>query len=358
MPAMNTHTTVRWGVLATARIATQVAAAIDAVPGAEVVAVASRSAERADVWAKQHGIDRSHGSYQALLDDDEVDVIYIPLPPSMHAEWTVRCAEAGKHVLCEKALAMNAVEGEEMAAACRENRVQLMDATMWVHHPRSADMMRPIRNGEIGELRHVASAFSFMIEPYLKGKPSHMAGDPRSGSLSLDAIMAHEMRFQRALGGGALFDLGWYNVRVALWAFGAVPARVFATARYQHGVDVNLNAIMWYDDERVATFDCGYDVTRRKWFEVAGTAGSIVCDDFLRPEKVDRPRFWLHDQEGGAAEHVSAAVQQEQCMIDRFCQLVRSGTPDASWPTISIANQRVCDALAESARTGKIVEIP
>jgi len=355
--AVKTDTTVRWGILATARIASQVASAIAATPGAEVVAVASRSAERAAAWAEQHGVPRSHASYQALLEDDDVDVVYIPLPPSMHAEWTIRSAESGKHVLCEKALAMNAVEGAEMAAACHEHNVQLMDATMWVHHPRAVEMLRPIQNGEIGELRHVASAFSFMIDPYLQSKPSHMAGDPSSETLSLDRIVAHELRFQRSLGGGALFDLGWYNVRVALWAFGAMPARVFATARYQHDVDINLNAIMWYDDDRVATFDCGYDVTRRKWFEVAGTAGSVVCDDFLRPEKIDRPRFWLHDQDGNAAEHVSAPVQQEQCMIDRFCQIVRSGTLESQWPEISVANQRVCDAVAESARTGKVVEI-
>jgi len=357
MPTMNRTKTVRWGILGTARIATQVAGAIGATPGAEVAAVASRSTKRAEIWAKQHGVARSYGNYWAMLDDEGLDAIYIPLPPSMHAEWTIRCAEAGKHVLCEKALAMNASEGEEMAAACRENDVQLMDATMWVHHPRAADMLRPIQNGTIGELRRVTSAFSFMIEPYLKNNPPHMAGDPQTGSVSFDRIVANELRFQRGLGGGALFDLGWYNVRVALWAFGDLPSRVSATARYRYDVDINLSATMWYDDDRVAAFDCGYDVSRRKWFEVVGTAGSVVCDDFLRPWDVERPRFWIHHESGQPQEHVSAAPIQEQCMIDRFCQIVRSGELDASWPSITIANQRVCDAVAKSARSGEIVEV-
>ena len=357
MATMSQTETVRWGILSTARIATKIAEAIGASDGAEVSAIASRSLERAEFWAREHGVPRTCADYQALLDDDQLDAIYVPLPPSMHAEWTIRCAEAGKHVLCEKPLAMNVTEAEEMAAACRENNVQLMDATMWVHHPRTADMFQPIADGTLGELRRVTSAFSFDLEPYLETNPPHAAIDPQTGQTRSELVAANEFRLQRDMGGGALMDLGWYNVRVALWAMGELPREVFAKARYRNDVDINMNALMWYDDNRTVAFDCGYDLGRRKWFEVVGTKSSLVCDDFLSPWDPDRPRFWTHDEAGQSHEHVSAADIQEVCMIERFCQIVRSGELDESWPQISVAAQRVCDAVNESARSGQVVEI-
>ena len=354
---MSELNTIRWGILSTARIATKVSQAINATPGAEVAAVASRSADRAASWAKQHGIRRSYESYQALLDDDELEAIYIPLPPSMHAEWTIRAAEAGKHVICEKPIAINVTQAEEMAAACRENNVQLMDATMWVHHPRAADMLRPIQDGTLGEMRRVTAAFGFVIEPYLEQKPPHLARDPDTGQVNLEEIVNHELRFQRDLGGGALLDTGWYCVRVALWAFGDLPRQVFAKARYRHDVDINLSGLMWYDNDRVAAIDCGYDLAVRKWFEIAGTKGSLVCDDFLNPWNPEKPRFWVHEEPGKADERVSTAAIQEQCMIENFCDIIRSGQLDPTWPAASIANQRICDALDESARSESVVDV-
>ena len=354
---MNQPASVLWGILGTARIATKVAAAIDATEGSEVIAVASRSQERADFWSRQHGIAGSYGSYEALIDDPQVEAVYVPLPPSLHAEWTIRSAEAGKHVLCEKPLAMTVADAEEMAAACRANNVQLMDATMWVHHPRAADMLRPIQAGTLGQLRRVTSAFGLALEPYLLRNPPHRAYEAQTGKATSDRIAANEFRFQRQHGGGAMLDLGWYNVRAALWALGGLPQRVFATARYRNDVDMNLSALMWYDNDRMASFDCGFDLSPRKWLEVVGTAGSLVCDDFTRPWDSQRPRFWLHGEGGKAEEHFSAAVNQEQCMIDRFCQIVRSGELDDTWPHISIANQRVCDAIAASARQERAIEV-
>ena len=353
---MSELATIRWGILSTARIATKVADAIHATDGAEVTAVASRTSDRAAQWAAKHNVQRFYDDYQSLLTDEELDAIYIPLPPSMHAEWTIRCAEAGKHVLCEKPLAMNVSEAEEMAAACRENNVQLMDAVMWVHHPRATDMLKPIKDGSLGELRRVTTAFSFDIEPYLTTKPPHMAIDSETGQATVESVKQHELRFSKELGGGSLLDLGWYNVRVALWALSDLPRRVFAVARYRNDVDMNMNAMMWYDDERVVSFDCGYDMAHRKWFEVAGHVGSVVCDDFLVPWDLERPRFWRHEGVT-STEHVSASAVQEQCMVENLCNVIRSGELNTSWPQITVANQRVCDAVAQSARTGQIVEI-
>jgi predicted dehydrogenase len=253
----------------------------------------------------------------------------------MHAEWTIKAAERGKHVLCEKPLAMNVREAEAMAAACREHGVQLMDGVMWLHHPRARDMLRPIQDGTLGRLRRVTSAFTFCW----------------------DEIPHADFRLRRESGGGSLYDLGWYSVGAALWAFGALPERVYGTARYYNDIDMSFSGLLWFADERMSSFDSGFDTGMRKWLEVAGTAGSLVCDDFTRAWNEDRPRFWLHGPQGKTAEHVSASPSQEVCLIEDFCAIVRSGRLNDHWPQIAVATQRMCDALDRSARTGEAVEL-
>ncbi|MDA0831781.1 MAG: Gfo/Idh/MocA family oxidoreductase [Planctomycetota bacterium] len=326
---------LRWGIIGTARIATKVAEAIHGATGAELVAVASRDKLRAAEWATAHRVPVSYGHYDELLNDPDIDAVYIPLPPSMHCEWTIRAAEKKKHVLCEKPLAMTAAEGEEMWAACRVNGVQLMDGVMWLHHPRTAAMKANIRDGSLGKICKVTSGFSFCWNP-----------------LPLENI-----RMQYDLGGGSLGDLGWYCVGVALWSLNKQPVRVFGSGRYVQNVDVHFNALMWYDDECVASFDCGFDTTHRKWFELAGTECSLVCDDFVKPRSLEKIRFWLHRGDDDVTETVSAPLVQEVCMIEDFCQIVRSGEFNDHWPRIAIETQRVCDALDRSARSGQVVDL-
>ncbi len=131
---------VPWGILGTANIAAGVGQAMDAAQGAELVAVASRDGERARSWGAARGLQRTYAGYEALLEQDDIEAVYIPLPPSLHMEWTIKAAERGKHVLCEKPLAANAAEARAMVSACRANQVQLMDGVMWVHHRRTAMM--------------------------------------------------------------------------------------------------------------------------------------------------------------------------------------------------------------------------
>ena len=330
----NTVQTTRFGVLGTARIATKVGAAIHKASNAELTAVASRDAQRAAAWADEHGATRSYGSYAALIDDPDLDAIYIPLPPSMHAEWTIKAAEAGKHVLCEKPLAMSVTETEEMAAACRENNVQLLDGVMWVHHPRADDMRKPIVDGSLGTVRRMTSAFTF------------------NNDLPLT-----DLRMQRELGGGSMLDLGWYCVRATLWAFGELPRRVWADARYKNDVDVNFSGLMWYDNDRMASFDSAFDTGLRKWFEVAGTEASLVCDDFVHPWDESKPRFWLHNPDGKMEERVSTSDIQEVKMVECLANIAQTGELEDLWTNDAIATQRICDALDQSARSGKIVEL-
>ncbi len=331
-----TKNIIRWGILGTAKIATKVSRAIRLAERNEMVAIASRTTERAKSWAREHQVDRAYGSYEALIDDPEIDAVYIPLPPSMHRDWTIRAAERGKHVLCEKPITANVTEAIEMADACRRHGVQLMDGVMWVHHERTTAMRQHLDGWALGRLRHISAAFSF----------------------HWDEIPDDNIRLQSDLAGGSLGDLGYYCVRAIWWAFGELPRRVFATARYYRDVDMNLSALLWFDGDRSASFNCGFDTVYRKWFEIAGTHGSLVCDDFVVPWKEETARYWTHDLDGKPTEHKIDGCVQEARMIANFSDAFRSGTFNERWPADAIATMRVCDALAKSARSSQAVDLP
>lgn len=326
---------VRWGILSTANIATKVCRALDRAANATPLAVASRSAERAREWAREHGVERSYGSYEELLRDPEIDAVYIGLPPSMHHEWTIKAAEAKKHVLCEKPLALNLWQAEEMAQACIRNGVNLMDGVMWVHHIRTPQMRGHLESGELGDLRRITSAFCFRW----------------------DELPRDNIRLNRELGGGCLGDLGWYCVRATWWALGVLPERVFATARFVNDVTFNLSATMWFPEHRMASFDCGFDIVMRQWLEIAGTKKNLVCDDFVLPWNTAQSRYWLHDGQGGNATFVVGDCTQEMRMIEHFSQHVQSGQHNTHWIAEALTTQRICDALEESARSGRIVHL-
>jgi predicted dehydrogenase len=324
---------LRIGVLGTGRITRKIGPAIARVAGAELAAVGSRDGERAAAWAAEQGATRSHGSYAALLDDPEIDAVYVALPPSLHREWTVRAAERGLHVLCEKPLAPSFGEAAEMVAACRQHGVQLLDGVMWVHTPRAALMRAVIDSDTLGEVRRVTSAFSF---------PAGWGAD--------------EHRFKADLGGGCLLDLGWYSVGVSLWAFGELPESVAGWATWRDGTDRAFTGMLRYGDGRTAGFDCGFELAARRWVEVAGRAGSLVCDDFVRPWDAATPRFWTHGDYGKAAEHRCEPFGQEECLVEAFCRLVRT-EPDHFWGERALRVQRVCEALLKAAREGRAVEL-
>jgi D-xylose 1-dehydrogenase (NADP+, D-xylono-1,5-lactone-forming) len=325
---------VRFGVLGTAKIAIKVGQAIKDAASAELASIGSRNIETAKAWGIQHGAPRAFGSYQEVLSDQNIDAVYIPLPPSLHCEWTVKAAEAGKHVLCEKPTALNSREVATMFAACKANGVQFMDGTMWSHHPRTAEMKAVLKSGKLGRLRRITSAFTVNI-----------------------ADTPGQIRFNPALGGGAIYDLGWYCVRAALWAFDELPQRVYATGEYHQGVDINAAVMMWFSNQRTAAFDCGFDMGLRKWFEVAGEEGSLVCDDFPAPTNIDAPRFWTHDEIGNSDTHLSVGVVQQTEMVQRFCEIACAGTLEERWFNESLDTQRVVDALLKSLQLKKEVEV-
>ncbi|MFY9254999.1 MAG: Gfo/Idh/MocA family oxidoreductase [Fuerstiella sp.] len=330
-----TQTSIRFAILGTAKIAKTVGPKIHTACGAELVGIASRDAAKAEAFAAELQAPVSYGSYQAALDDPNIDAVYIPLPPSMHAEWTTKAAKAGKHVLCEKPMARNAAESQQMIDVCQQHNVVLLDGVMWYHTPRATAIRDYVDSGQLGDLRQMTSVFTFRW----------------------DTIPMDNLRMHREMGGGALLDLGWYCVGSALWLLNEMPHKVQAHAQWTNDVDVRLNAFMWFSNNKVTTIECGFDTVRRRWFEIAGSQQNLVCDDFTRPWKADKPRFWTHDNDGNATEHLLQHQPQEKLMIEAFCDLIRTGNINHPWLQLSQKTQTVCDALDRSARTNAAIDL-
>lgn len=325
---------VRWGIIGTASIADKIGKAIANADGARLIGIASRDIAKAEAWADERNVPARFGSYESILDDDNIDAVYIPLPPSMHMEWTINAAEKGKHVLCEKPLAMDVRQVEAMRDVCRHNEVLLMDGAMWVHHLRTTSMKKQLDNGALGTLRRVTAAFTFK-----------MAAD-----------QSENIRLQRDLGGGSLGDLGYYPIRAILWAFEELPLAVFAAAREESGVDLNVSALLWFDDDRMAAFDCSFDTYSRQWFEIAGTEGSLVCDDFVVPAADEPARYWLHQKRMAETKTV-AVCRQEVLMIEAFSAAISAGERNQSWVEDALKTTVVCEALRRSWTTGQRIEL-
>ena len=327
---------IRIGIMSTARITKTVVPQMIASEHAEVVAVASRSFGKARSFADEFGIPDALDSYDKLLSDSNIDAVYIPLPPSMHCEWTIKAAAAGKHILCEKPLAVDARQAQQMIDAAIRHKVVLLDAVMWYHTARARAMKDIVTSGQLGDVRQVTSAFTFPGQ----------------------ALAEDNLRFSAALGGGSLLDVGWYCVGMSLWMLQQMPSRVFATAQWRDGIDMRMNGMLWFPNGQMATFESGFDAVRRRWMEVAGTNGALVCDDFTKPWNVDKPRFWFHNADGTSDQNIVPHPPIELCLTDAFCDLIRTADINHEWLTLSLQTQKVCDALLKSARSGVVESLP
>ena len=320
---------IRWGVISTANIGrAAVNPAIQASSNGELVAVASRDHETARAFAVTHGIRRSYGSYEALLEADDVDAVYIPLPNSIHREWTIRAAEAGKHVLCEKPLAMTASECDEMAAAAEEHGVELMEAFMYRFHPRTEQIVDRVRSGALGEPKSVRSTFTFRLT-----RPDNIRLDP-------------------ALGGGALMDVGCYCVNVSRTLAGEEPAEVQATADWtDRGVDEFLAGILRFPGGVVAHFDCALTLERCETFTVAGTDGYLSVPAAFLPGTDDVAFEEVRGREGPIA-HSVAGDDESRLMVEHFADCILHGKEPRYTAAEAAANMRTIEALYRSARGG------
>ena len=318
--------TLRWGLLSTANIN----GALLTSGHGEFVAVASRSAERAEAYARQHGIPRSHGSYEDLLADPEVDAVYVPLPNSMHVPWSIRALEAGKHVLCEKPMSRHP-EAVERAfdVAEREGRV-LMEAFMWRHHPQLRRARELIADGAIGRLRLIRSAFSFT------GRP------------------ADDIRLRPDLDGGGLMDVGCYCISACRAIAGTEPERAYGEQVVGgDGVDVAFAASLRFPGDVLATFDCGMSYAARDEVEAVGEDGSLFLDDPWQGREavieVRRPDRSVEHVETGAANSYALELQN-------FEAAVRGDAPPLLGREDAVGQARTIAALYRSADEGRPVD--
>ena len=318
---------VRWGILSTANIGVRkVIPAISKAERCEVVAIASRDGERAARAADELGIPRAHDGYEALLSDPEVDAVYIPLPNSQHAAWTIAAARAGKHVLCEKPLAMTAAEAEEMVRACATEGVLLMEAFMYRLHPSWEAVRELVASGRIGRLRAVQSWFSYFND------------DP------------NDIRNVAELGGGALYDIGCYSINLSRMLFEGEPTRIEASVtRDATGTDVLTSAILAFDDG-VATFTCSTRAERDQRVHIYGTDGRIsIAIPFNIPP--DRPTevFVTSGGDPPVSPDTETLTFEPADMYaiqaERFANTVLDDRPLPIPPEDGVGNMRVIEAI-------------
>ena len=320
---------LRWGVISTANIGRwAVNPAIQASNNGELLAVASRDEETARQFAEEGGIPVYYGSYEALLEDETIDAVYNPLPNSLHHEWTIRAAESGKHILCEKPLALSETECREMEAAAETNGVKLMEAFMYRFHPRTARLLEMVRDGVVGEPRMIRSAFTFRLT-----KPYNIRLDPE-------------------LGGGALMDVGCYCVNISRTVAGREPEEVQATALWaESGVDEQMAGTLRFSDGLLAQFDCALTMERCEAYEVAGTDAYLSVPNAFLPGKDDAT---IRENRGRGEEqaHTIEGADEYRLMVEHFSECVLNDRPPLYSPAEAALNMRVIEALYRSARTG------
>jgi D-xylose 1-dehydrogenase (NADP+, D-xylono-1,5-lactone-forming) len=316
--------TVAWGMLSTARINRLVLEGAGESDRVDVIAVASRDAGRAEAYARDHGIARAYGSYDALLEDSDVEAVYIPLPNSMHVEWTLRALEAGKHVLCEKPFSRRAEEVEQAFERAESAGLVLSEGFMWRHHPQAAKVAELVAEGAIGRLRLVRAAFSFQLAA------AHGAGDAR---------------FDPELDGGALMDVGCYCVN-AIRSLGGEPERVYGEQVVgESGVDVVFVGTLSLPGEIVGHFDCGFVLPRRSELEVVGEEASLQVGD---PFHVHSPGIEL--RRVGETEWIDVEpANSYRLELENVSGAIRGETPLLLGRDDAVGQARAIEALYRSA---------
>lgn len=321
---------LRWGVLGCAGIAKRaVIPGIQQSQTGEVAAIASRDEQKARETAAQLNIPKAYGSYEAILADETIDAVYIPLPNHLHKEWTIRAAEAGKHVLCEKPIALNAEETEEMVAACAKAGVKLAEAFMYRHHPRYEMIKEIIRSGEIGTIRGIHGAFTFN-----------------------NAKDANNVRYKQFMGGGSLYDVGVYPISAARFLLEQEPqaatVHAFFSPDHDH-VDMMAAGLLEFPDSVALTFDCGMWAAGRNVLEVIGTDGRIeVPSAYVSRQNADDHFFVI--AKGERREVAVPYVNQYALQADDMGRSVLEGTPQRFEPSDAVLNMKVIDACLKSAQ--------
>jgi D-xylose 1-dehydrogenase (NADP+, D-xylono-1,5-lactone-forming) len=330
---------LRFGILGTARIARSFVQGLSASRRVIVRAVASRDADKARAFAKDLGIPQHFGSYEALLADPGIDAVYVPLPNSLHAEWSIAAVRAGKHVLCEKPLAATAGEARAMFDAARQHGVRLVEGYPYRAQPQTLKLRELLAGGVIGDVRLIQATFGFTL-----GAGDNIRLDPR-------------------LAGGALMDVGVYPVSLARMIAGARPARVHAIAHWAGGVDRTLAATLQFTSGLLAQINCSFDTAPQRQALITGSKGVIETTYMNHTSSAQQAVLRL--RVGTDKDAVDSLVQTSPvngflAEAESFERLVKAGPAEwsGSTPEESIDVMLTLEAILGSARSGAAVEIP
>jgi len=334
MPAMATSPPrlLGWGLLGTARINRMVIPPLRVSPRNRLAAVASRSADRAAAYAREWGIDRAHGRYEALLEDAAVDVVYLPLPNSLHAEWVLLAARAGKHVLCEKPLALSVEEVDRITSSATAAGVVVAEAFMYRHHPQTLKVRELVEQGALGEIRLVRGTFSFPL------------------------TRADDVRLRPELGGGCLWDVGCYPVSFARYVLAAEPLEVYGSWRLgPTGIDETFAGQMVFPGGVLVQIDAGFRAPLRAEMEIVGTEGVLRIGRPWRPVRGEPLRL---SRRGRTELLACDGEDRYRLEIEDLADAVLEGRS----PRISLAESRgnvaTLVSLLRSARERVPVSLP
>lgn len=344
---------IRFGFLSTANIGRKNWKSIHAAGNAIVTAVASRDIERSREFiaklqaeAPFETVPTALGSYEELLESPNVDAVYIPLPTGLRKEWVLRAAAAGKHIICEKPCGLNAADVREMISACKKNRVQFMDGVMFMHNKRMSRLRKVLDDGKsIGQIKRITSNFSFRMDETVYGKNIRI-----------------NSKLEPA---GCLGDLGWYNIRFALWAMNwKMPREIrghtlsgMRANKTLAPVPVDFSAELIFDDDASASFYCSFIAQYQNWVHVSGEKGSLVVPDFVHGSgdheltfELNRKEVWVKCCNCRGKHSNSTEFTQQVNMMRNFSNQIRSGKLNEDWPMWALKTQEVVDACLKSAK--------
>lgn len=326
---------IRWGVLSTARIAQeQLIPAMQRADNVELVAIAGRGSNVHQV-AKALEIPVAYESYEELLANPTIDAVYIPLPNHLHKEWVFKAAEAGKHILCEKPIALTADEASKMVEVCKKYNVKFMEAFMYQLHPQHNRVKELISLGEIGEVKLITSSHSFFMDKRID-----------------------QFRLNKETGGGSLFDVGCYCIHAIRFITGAEPVKVhcMAVVDQESEVDISTFGTLQLDNGIHATFNCSFDMAGRNEYEVVGSLGTIKVPYAFRP-----------DQNGGLGKVViqqNGTTREEnfpgdlyRIEVEHFSDAILTNKNAEVSGEFSVGNMQVIEACLQSIKTGEVVEL-
>ncbi len=322
---------LRWGFLSTARINSALFTPLRISKRNKLLAVASRSKEKADVYARERKIPHAYGSYETLLADPEIDVIYNPLPNHLHAEWTIKAVEAGKHVLCEKPLALGLDEVDAMAAAADKHGKVVAEAFMYRSHPKTLKVKEIMDSGELGKLKMVRGSFTFLM------------------------TNPDDFRWKPGMGGGSLWDIGCYPLSYTRSVLGAEPLEVFGwQVTGPTGVDESFVAEIRFPGDIYTQFDCSIKVPYHTFLEIVGDQGTLSVPNPFNPGANEV----MYLMKNGKTETITIKGPRPYVSeVEDMADAILLGKP----PRVSLADSRAnvaaILALLESAKIGKPVTL-